>query len=73
MAHRSSFVIDPGDIRRLEELARDLGYIQRRGPGKVQGSGNISALLRAMARGDLEVRLKRQRDALPEASGRDHE
>ncbi len=73
MPHRSSFAIDPDDVRRLEAVARDLGYIQPRGPGKVQGSGSISALLRAMARGDVEVRMTRQRDALPQASSPAHE
>jgi hypothetical protein len=55
MAKRSSFAIEPEDVERLEELARIHGYVQTRGPGKGQGLGSISALLRAIARGDIRL------------------
>ncbi len=50
----TSLHIPPEDRKRLEQLARDLGYIQTRGAGAGH-LGNISALMRAIAQGQLQL------------------
>jgi hypothetical protein len=47
----TSLVIPPEDRTRLEEMAREHGFVQDRGPGAGK-IGNISELLRAIARGN---------------------
>lgn len=49
----TSVQISGEDVLRLQGIARDLGYRQSRGPGKRSGMGNISAMLRAIAAGDV--------------------
>lgn len=50
----TSLKIPVKDRQRLEEIARNLGYVQTRGAGT--GSlGSISALICAIARGELNV------------------
>ncbi len=43
------------DLTCLEQRARDLGYLQPRGPGRALGIGNVSALIRAIAAGDITL------------------
>jgi hypothetical protein len=53
--HRHTTLLIPDKYRlRLEEIARDLGYMQTRGAGAGR-LGSISALVCAVARGDLEL------------------
>ena len=62
----TSVQVSGEDVLRLQGIARDLGYRQSRGPGKRSGIGNISAMLRAIAAG--EVRLERvQNPSSPDA------
>ncbi len=71
MTRRSSVVVEPEDIQRLEHLARTLGYLQTRGPGKALQTGSISALLRAIARGDVELVMRQKQPAPIPAQMRD--
>lgn len=48
----TSITISIDEKERLEEIARELGYTQTRGAG-VGKLGNLSALIRAIANGDL--------------------
>lgn len=41
-------------IERLEAIAKELGYTTAAGPGT--GRGNLSAMLTAIARGELSVK-----------------
>jgi len=50
----TSLRIPPDERRRLEEMAATLGYMQPRGPG-AHRIGNISALVRAIARGEYTL------------------
>lgn len=43
-------------VKILQQLAFSLGYIQDRGPAK--GQGSISAMIEALAQGQLEVSRK---------------
>jgi uncharacterized protein YgbK (DUF1537 family) len=45
--------VSAGGTARLREIARQLGFVV--GSGSQTGQGNISALLEAIARGDLAV------------------
>ena len=44
--------------RHLEQMARDFGYLQTRGAGVGQ-LGNISAFIRAIAKGELHISTQR--------------
>jgi hypothetical protein len=50
---RTTIELNPGDKEALQNLARHLGYIQKGGIEK--GQGSISALMQAIARGELTV------------------
>lgn len=52
--------ITPGEKKKLERLAKRLGFLTPRGPGAGE-IGNISALLRAIAA--EEITLQRDDDA----------
>lgn len=49
----TSLRVPPEDLDQLEQLAARLGFFQPRGPGSRKKVGNISALIRAIARGDF--------------------
>lgn len=57
--YRHTTLLIPADEReQLEKLARDLGYTQARGAGAGK-LGSISALVCAIARGDVKIVSKR--------------
>ena len=50
----TSLVIPVEEREQLEEMARQLGFTQSRGAG-TRKIGNISALIRAIARGEIKL------------------
>jgi hypothetical protein len=50
---RTTIELNPGDKESLQNLARHLGYIQKGGIEK--GQGSLSALMQAIARGEIEI------------------
>ena len=54
----TTLLIPDGDRMRLEQIARELGYMQTRGAGAGK-LGSISALVCAIAKGDLRLVRKR--------------
>ncbi len=50
---RTTIELFSGDKGRLQEIARRLGYVQTRGIEK--GRGSLSALLQAIARGEIKL------------------
>ena len=58
---RTTLYIPPEYRVKLEEIARRLGYIQSRGAGTGK-IGNISALMCAIAKGDLSIAIQKQED-----------
>ncbi len=75
MATLTSLNVPPEDMDRLERIARQLGYLQTRGPGKRLGAGSVSRLLRAIAAGEIEIRRASPREQAGDdnALGRDGE
>jgi len=51
---RTSLVVPLEERKKLERLARELGYLQLRGAG-AGTLGNISALICAIAHGELKI------------------
>lgn len=56
MKNRFNIYISSLSIKALQSLALSLGYIQDRGPAK--GQGSISAMVEALAQGQLEIKRK---------------
>lgn len=50
---RTTIELFSGDKGRLQKIALDLGFIQEW--GKEKGQGSISALLRAIAKGEVKL------------------
>jgi|GEM_PF-3473912 len=50
----TSVTIPPSDREKLEELARNFGFLQTRGAGAGK-LGSISALMCAIAKGELKI------------------
>ncbi len=64
--HTTLYILDD-DKARLEQMARELGYMQTRGAG-ARKLGSISALMCAIARGELERDSNRPKIVLPDSS-----
>lgn len=54
---RTTIELNPGDTAKLQQIAKQLGYLHSRGPdaGKV---GSISALMQAIARNEITLKGK---------------
>ena len=61
---RATILLPTAELDALRDLARDLGYVSASGPRS--GQGNVTGLVGAIARGDLEAR-----PAAPDGDGDD--
>ena len=50
-----SLALLAGSDAKLRKLAKELGYLCKRGPGSKSEMGSISGLIEAIASGDLEM------------------
>jgi len=53
---RTTIELNPGDKDRLQAIAKRYGFIQSR--GNTKGKGSISALMRAIADGEIVITVK---------------
>ncbi len=51
---RTSIELNPGDVARLQDIAKRLGYVQTRGP-EAGKSGSISGMLQAIAENKAHI------------------
>ena len=65
-SRHTTLLIPTDDRTRLEEIARSLGFVQTRGAG-AGGTGSISALICAIARGEY-ILIQSERRELSEGS-----
>ena len=59
MANTTLYGLTAEHVAKLQELARQLGYVAERGAGR--GQGSASALIRAIAEGELMLTKKKPR------------
>jgi hypothetical protein len=59
MANTTLYGLSAEHVARLQELAHSLGYVAERGAGR--GYGSASALIRAIAEGELTLTKKKPR------------
>jgi hypothetical protein len=51
----TSIQLNDGDVVRLQIIAAELGYIQTRGQGSINGAGSVSQLMQAIAAGEVKL------------------
>jgi hypothetical protein len=66
MALINNFTTQLSDVEKLKQLAKQLGYVQTRGPQK--GEGSVRQLLEAMIAGEVAVSPAPRRRRLPKTS-----